>query len=133
MVGTANSLSLQIAYPQGREFEMHQIDELFSDEEIWKYLHIAYQLESAGNAVVESLRDGRTVEQAYTAWVEPGHSLDLTAREITLGMAFAQLLMPDRENLIVEYEALRYPGNVLTADEWRRIKETISRQLNRRG
>ncbi len=112
---------------------MYQIDQLFSDEEIWKYLHIAHRLESAGNAIGESLRDGRTVEQAHTVWVEPGHSLDLTAREIALGMAFAQLLMPERVNLTIKYEAFRYPVNVLTPDEWSAIKETLSSHLNRRG
>lgn len=110
---------------------MAQIDELFSDEDIWRYLNIAYQLYSAGNAVVEALQDGRSIEQTYSAWTDPDFVIDLTPKEIAIGMALGQLLMP--KQAWVEYDALRYDHKVLRDVEWQSIKETLTHRLNQRG
>ena len=111
---------------------MPELAALFDDESVWRYLHVAHRLELAGASIRDMLHDGRTVEDAKRRFADDQFS-DLTAEDIAFGVAFGQLLLPERVNLIVEYEALRYPVNVFTVDEWCSIKETLSRQLNRRG
>ena len=108
---------------------MPQIDNLFTDEEIRRYLYAAHTLESAGNSIVEALREGKTAEDVKRA-VEGIVFSEFTPQELAFGVAFGQLLIPGREEMIVDYESLRYFG---VPNDMESVKETLSASLNRDG
>ena len=121
--------------------------EVFKQDDVWEYLKIAFDLETAADAVLKALRDGHSVAEAERAGVEsyranhipapgpdapkvPTKGRTLPAGEMIMALALAKLVSKKRRRFEIKFRWLRYPMNPRADDDREKLRQKIERRLS---
>ena len=121
--------------------------EILEQDNTWEYLKIAYDLESAADAVLAALQSGQSIADAEQAGVEsyranhiPDHGPDAPkvpvkghtppTGEMIMGLALAKLVSKERRRFEIEFHWLRYPVNTLAHQDRDELRQKIERRLS---
>ena len=122
-------------------------DHVFTHDDVWEYLKIAFDLESAADAVLRALQEGQSIAEAERTGVDsyranhipdsgpdapkvPVKGLAPPAGEVIMALALAKLVSEERGQFATNFDELRYPGDVLTLAEQEDLREKIERHLS---
>ena len=122
-------------------------DHVFTHGDVWEYLKIAFDLESAANTVLEALQEGRSIAEAERAGVDsyranhvpdpgpggpkvPVKGRTLPSGEMIMALALAKLFSEERRQFENNLRELRYPMNTLLPDEQEELRQKIERRLS---
>lgn len=114
---------------------------------MWEYLKIAFDLESAADAVLVALQEGQSVAEAERVGVDsyranhipdpgpggptvPVKGLTPPAGEVIMALALAKLVSKKRGQFAIKFESLGYPANMLRPVEQEELREKIERRLS---
>ena len=122
-------------------------DPVFTHDDVWEYLKIAFDLESAADAVLRALQEGQSIAEAERAGVDsyranhipdprpggptvPVKGLTPPAGEMIMALALAKLVSEERGRFAINFDWLKYPGNTLPTDDQEDLREEIERRLS---
>ena len=122
-------------------------DHVFTDDDVWEYLKIAFDLESAADAVLVALQEGQSIAEAERTGVDsyranhipnsgpdapkvPVKGLTPPAGEVIMALALAKLVSKKRGRFAIKLSWLRYPVNVLALDDREKLRQKIGRRLS---
>lgn len=122
-------------------------DNVFDQDNVWEYLKIAFDLETAANAALTALQSGQSVVEAERAGVEsysanhipvsgpdapqvPTKGHTLPAGETIMALALTKLVSKKRRRFEVRFRWLRYPMNTETDDDLEKLRQKIERRLS---
>ena len=122
-------------------------DHVFTHDDVWEYLKIAFDLESAADAVLVALQEGQSVAEAERVGVDsyranhipdpgpggptvPVKGLTPPAGEVIMALALAKLVSEERGRFAIKFESLGYPANMLGPVEQEELREKIERRLS---
>ena len=129
---------------------MSQLDEndhVFTHDDVWEYLKIAFDLESAADAVLMALQEGKPIAEAERAGVDsyranhipdpgpggptvPVKGLTPPAGEVIMALALAKLVSKKRGQFAIKFDSLGYPASMLLPDEQEELRQKIERRLS---
>ena len=122
-------------------------DHVFTHDDVWKYLKIAFVLESAANDVLQALQEGQSIAEAERVGVAayrdhhipnagpdaptvPVRERTLPSGEMIMALALAKLFSEERRQFENNLRALRYPVNTLLPDEQEELRQKIESRLS---
>ena len=122
-------------------------DHVFTHDDVWEYLKIAFDLESAAGTVLEALQDGQSIAEAERAGVDsyranhipdsgpggpkvPVKGRTLPSGEMIMALALAKLVSKERRQFENGLRELRYPMNTFTLDKQEKLRQEIERHLS---
>ena len=122
-------------------------DHVFTHDDVWEYLKIAFDLESAADAVLRALQEGQSIAEAERTGVDsyranhipdsgpdapkvPVKGLAPPAGEVIMALALAKLVSKKRGRFAIKLNWLRYPVNVLALDDREELRQKIERRLS---
>lgn len=122
-------------------------DPVFTHDDVWEYLKIAFDLESAADAVLRALQEGQSIAEAERAGVDsyranhipdprpggptvPVKGLTPPAGEMIMALALAKLVSEERGRFAIKFNWLRYPVNTLATVEREDLREKIESRLS---
>lgn len=122
-------------------------DHVFTHDDVWEYLKIAFDLESAAGTVLEALQDGQSIAEAERAGVDsyranhipdsgpggpkvPVKGRTPPAGEVIMALALAKLVSKKRGRFAIKFNWLRYPVNTLALDEQEELRQEVKRRLS---
>ena len=123
-------------------------DHVFTHDDVWEYLKIAFDLESAADAVLMALQEGKSIAEAERAGVDsycanhvpdpgpggpkvPVKGRTPPAGEVIMALALAKLVSKKRGRFAIKFNWLRYPGNVFAPDDRKKLRQKIERRLSK--
>ena len=122
-------------------------DPVFTHDDVWEYLKIAFDLESAADAVLRALQEGQSIAEAERAGVDsycanhipdpgpggpkvPVKGLTPPAGEVIMALALAKLVSRKRGRFAIKFDSLRHLGNPFSPDEREDLREKIEHRLS---
>ena len=122
-------------------------DHVFTHDDVWKYLKIAFVLESAANDALQALQEGQSIAEAERVGVAayrdhhipnagpdapavPAKGRTLPSGEMIMALALAKLVSKERRRFENDLHWLRYPVYTPPPDEQEELRQKIERRLS---
>lgn len=122
-------------------------DNVFDQDDVWEYLKIAFDLETAANAALTALQGGHSVVEAERAGVDSYRANHIPATgpdeprvptkghtpptgEMIMALALARLISEKSRMFELEFAWLRYPMNPEPDDDLAKLRQTIELRLS---